>query len=100
MCIFVGYEEKLRIDLHRFPVTLKMITNTGLFLFIFEINIFVFVYRRGLDVKSTSFLYAYFRDGTYLEYRKQTILGWDSLLGKRNFAESRARLPTTFLSLV
>ncbi|XP_033351843.1 pickpocket protein 28-like [Bombus vosnesenskii] len=35
---------------------------------------------RGLDVQSTSFLYAYFRDGTYLEYRKQTILGWDSLL--------------------
>ncbi|OAD62316.1 Sodium channel protein Nach, partial [Eufriesea mexicana] len=35
---------------------------------------------RGLNVKNTSFMYAYFRDGTYLEYRKQTILGWDSLL--------------------
>lgn len=45
----------------------------------------LFVYRRGLDVQSTSFLYAYFRDGTYLEYRKQTILGWDSLLGKKDF---------------
>lgn len=45
----------------------------------------LFVYRRGLDVQSTSFLYAYFRDGTYLEYRKQTILGWDSLLGKMDF---------------
>ncbi|XP_076685836.1 sodium channel protein Nach [Andrena cerasifolii] len=35
---------------------------------------------RGLNTKNTSFLYVYFRDGTYLEYRKQTILGWDSLL--------------------
>ncbi|PBC26347.1 Degenerin protein asic-1 [Apis cerana cerana] len=35
---------------------------------------------RGLNLNSTSFLYAYFRDGTYLEYRKQTILGWDNLL--------------------
>ncbi|KZC05209.1 Sodium channel protein Nach [Dufourea novaeangliae] len=34
----------------------------------------------GLNAKNTSFLYVYFRDGTYLEYRKETILGWDSLL--------------------
>lgn len=35
---------------------------------------------RGLNLNNTSFLYAYFRDGTYLEYRKQNILGWDNLL--------------------
>ncbi|XP_026674997.1 pickpocket protein 28-like [Ceratina calcarata] len=35
---------------------------------------------RGLDVKQMSFLYIYFRDGTFLEYRKRTILGWDNLL--------------------
>ncbi|XP_076168591.1 sodium channel protein Nach [Ptiloglossa arizonensis] len=34
----------------------------------------------GLNAKTTSFLYVYFRDGTYLEYRKQTILRWDGLL--------------------
>ncbi|XP_054014709.1 pickpocket protein 28-like [Hylaeus anthracinus] len=34
----------------------------------------------GLNAKTTSFLYVYFRDGTYLEYRKQTIMGWDGLL--------------------
>ncbi|XP_078039634.1 pickpocket protein 28 [Augochlora pura] len=34
----------------------------------------------GLNVNTTSFLYVYFRDGSYLEYRKETILGWDSLL--------------------
>ncbi|XP_076229063.1 pickpocket protein 28 isoform X1 [Nomia melanderi] len=34
----------------------------------------------GLNIKNISFLYVYFRDGSYLEYRKDTILGWDSLL--------------------
>ncbi|KOC69152.1 Sodium channel protein Nach [Habropoda laboriosa] len=35
---------------------------------------------RNLNIKNTSFLYVYFRDATYLEYRKETIIGWDSLL--------------------
>lgn len=39
--------------------------------------------RHGLNIKNISFLYVYFRDGSYLEYRKDTILGWDSLLGKK-----------------
>ncbi|XP_043258439.1 pickpocket protein 28-like [Colletes gigas] len=34
----------------------------------------------GLNAKTTSFLYVYFRDGTYLDYRKDTIMGWDGLL--------------------
>ncbi|XP_076636670.1 sodium channel protein Nach isoform X2 [Colletes latitarsis] len=34
----------------------------------------------GLNAKTTTFLYVYFRDGTYLDYRKDTIMGWDGLL--------------------
>ncbi|XP_076276103.1 pickpocket protein 28 [Lasioglossum baleicum] len=39
----------------------------------------------GLYVNNISFLYVYFGDGSYIEYRTETILGWDSLLGKENF---------------
>lgn len=59
----------------------------------------LFVYRRGLDIQSTSFLYAYFRDGTYLEYRKQTILGWDSLLGKKDFLGKSSTRSTFFKTI-
>ncbi|KAG7200266.1 hypothetical protein KM043_017735 [Ampulex compressa] len=35
---------------------------------------------RNLNVRNTSFVYVYFGDVTYLEYRKQSIMTWDSLL--------------------
>ncbi|KAL2721737.1 sodium channel protein Nach-like [Vespula maculifrons] len=35
---------------------------------------------RDLDNKNASFIYVYFRDISYIEYRKQNIMSWDSLL--------------------
>lgn len=39
-------------------------------------------FRRGLDVHNTSFVYVYFGDVAYVEYRKDSLLSWDTLLGK------------------
>lgn len=35
---------------------------------------------RGVDIDNASFVYIYFRDVSYIEYRKQNIISWDSLL--------------------
>jgi len=48
-------------------------------------NLFSYFRRKGFDINNVSFVYVFFGDVSYVEYRKESIISWDSLLGGLDF---------------
>lgn len=56
--------------------------NKKLFIFYKQKIFFSTPYRRGLDINNVALVYIFFGDQSYVEYRKESIINWDSLLGE------------------